>query len=162
MQVPFETLEEQYRPLIYQVIKSLHLYGDKDYFYHLGLIGLWEASTRFNAEEGIKFSTYAFTTIRGKLLDHIRRENRYIELCESIGKADEFNLTIDVDFEGSMLIEMYCGELTLNQKRWVQGRIIEDKSNKVIAREHGVTVEAVKSWGKSAVKKLREVVGEME
>ncbi|MFS0862224.1 sigma-70 family RNA polymerase sigma factor [Fredinandcohnia sp. 179-A 10B2 NHS] len=162
MQVPFETLEKQYKPLIYQIIKSLHLYGDKDQFYQIGLIGLWEASTRFKAEEGAKFSTYAFTIIRGKLMDHIRRENHYVEVCETFGKEGDMNLTIEVDFEGSMLIEMYCRELTLNQKRWVLGRIIQDKSNKEIAEEHGVSVEAVKSWGKTAMKKLREIVVEVE
>nr|WP_309098394.1 sigma factor-like helix-turn-helix DNA-binding protein [Fredinandcohnia onubensis] len=56
------------------------------------------------------------------------------------------------------LIELYGEKLTKNQVKWVQGRIIEDKSYKEIAIEHGVTVESVKSWGKQAVKNLREII----
>ncbi|WP_189655210.1 sigma-70 family RNA polymerase sigma factor [Bacillus sp. HNG] len=154
----FEELVEQYKPLIFRVIKRLRLYGDKDTFYQIGLIGLWDASTRFDLEKGVEFSTFAYSTIRGKLLDHLKKEARYRERYQPTGELIFLSLT-DSSMGNSLdLIEEYGEGLTDNQKKWVQGRIIEDKSYKAIADEHGVTVDSVKSWGRQAVKKLRKII----
>lgn len=154
----FEELAEQYTPLIYQVIKRLQLYGDRETFYQIGLIGLWEASTRFDSEKGVEFSTFAFSTIRGKLLDYLKKEVRYQEHCQP-SKDESFMMVADSsDPFSTDIIDVYGRNLTKNQVKWVQGRIIEDKSYKEIAEEHGVSVESVKSWGKQAVKKLRGII----
>ncbi len=154
----FEELAEQYKPLIFQVIKNLQLYGDRETFYQIGLIGLWEASTRFDSEKGVEFSTFAFSTIRGKLLDHLKKEARYREHYQPSGE-EIFIKLLDFSKDDSVdLIEEYGKGLTENQVKWVQGRIIEDKSYKEIAAEHGVTVESVKSWGRQTVKKLRKII----
>ncbi|MCC3356117.1 sigma-70 family RNA polymerase sigma factor [Bacillus sp. REN16] len=154
----FEELAEQYKPLIFQVIKRLRLYGDRETFYQIGLIGLWEASNRFDAGKGVEFSTFAFTTIRGKLLDHLKKEARYQDHCQPTGEQVFMKLADCSDDLSVDLIEEYGKNLTENQVKWVQGRIIEDKSYKEIAGEHGVTVESVKSWGRQAVKKLRQII----
>lgn len=154
----FEVLAEQYKPLIFQVIKSLRLYGDKETFYQIGLIGLWEASTRFDSGKGVEFSTFAFSTIRGKLLDHLKKETRYKEHCQPSGEQIFMKIADGSEAYSIDLIELYGKRLTDNQVKWIQGRIIEDKSYKEIAAEHGVSVESVKSWGKQAVKKLRNII----
>ncbi|MDR4890108.1 sigma-70 family RNA polymerase sigma factor [Fredinandcohnia sp. QZ13] len=154
----FEELAEQYKPLIFQVIKSLRLYGDKETFYQIGLIGLWEASTRFAPEKGVEFSTFAYSTIRGKLLDHLKKEALHRERCQPTGELLILSPTEGSNGYSPDLIEEYSEGLTDNQVKWVQGRIIEDKSYKEIADEHGVTVESVKSWGRQAVKKLRKII----
>ncbi|MEH7385989.1 sigma-70 family RNA polymerase sigma factor [Bacillus sp. JJ1521] len=156
--VEFEKLAEQYKPLIFQVIKRLQLYGDRETFYQIGLIGLWEASTRFDSEKGVEFSTFAFSTIRGKLLDQLKKEARYKEHCQPSGEEIFMKLADDSEGFSADLIEEYGKGLTVNQVKWVQGRIIEDKSYKEIAVEHGVTVESVKSWGRQTVKKLRQII----
>ncbi|WP_010677071.1 sigma-70 family RNA polymerase sigma factor [Bacillus timonensis] len=154
----FEELAEQYKPLIFQVIKNLRLFGDKETFYQIGLIGLWEASTRFDPRKGVEFSTFAFSTIRGKLLDHVKKEVRYKEHCQLSGEELFMQVADGSGSYSTNLIEAYGKGLTDNQVKWVQGRIIEDKSYKEIAAEHGVSVESVKSWGKQAVKKLRTII----
>jgi RNA polymerase sigma factor for flagellar operon FliA len=40
-----------------------------------GVVGLVEAANRFNPERGIKFETYAYTRIRGAMLDELRRNS---------------------------------------------------------------------------------------
>lgn len=154
----FEVLAERYTPLIFQVIKRLQLYGDRETFFQIGLIGLWEASTRFDPDKGVEFSTFAYSTIRGKLLDHLKKEVRYQEHCQPSGEQLFNNIADGADYFSTDIIELYGRNLTENQVKWVQGRIIEDKSYKEIAEEHGVTVESVKSWGKQAIKKLRKTV----
>ncbi|MFS0821443.1 sigma-70 family RNA polymerase sigma factor [Bacillus sp. 1P02SD] len=154
----FEELAEQYKPLIFQVIKDLRLYGDKECFYQSGLIGLWEASTRFDPDKGVEFSTFAYSTIRGKLLDHLKKEALHRERCRPMGELIFLSLTDGSKGNSVNVIEEYGEGLTDNQVKWVQGRIIEDKSYKVIADEHGVTVDSVKSWGRQAIKKLRKII----
>ncbi|HLS09749.1 sigma factor-like helix-turn-helix DNA-binding protein [Lentibacillus sp.] len=46
-------------------------------------------------------------------------------------------------------------QLSDNQRKWVRYHIIEDMHLKEIAEQEGVTVEAVKSWGKGVRRKLR-------
>ena len=53
------------------------------------------------------------------------------------------------------LVSQYCEGLSHNQRKWVQKKIIEDKRVTDIAKEEGVSTEAVKSWGKEALKKIR-------
>ncbi|MFT4414778.1 sigma-70 family RNA polymerase sigma factor [Fredinandcohnia humi] len=160
MQIPFEELEIQYKPLIYQIIKTLHLYGDRNMFYQTGLIGLWEASIRFDPSKGATFGTFAYSTIRGKLLDHLNHERKYAELFTPSGEELFMNLVdclANEPFENE-IISLYCENLTRNQVRWVQARIIEDKDYKEIASEYNVSVDAVKSWGKQAIKNLRSTI----
>src|SRR5699024_4259292 len=47
-------------------------------------------------------------------------------------------------------------KLTANQWKWVQGHIIEGMTLREIARQEGVSIEAVKSWARQAKKKLRD------
>ncbi|THE11941.1 sigma-70 family RNA polymerase sigma factor [Bacillus timonensis] len=154
----FEDLLVQYKPLIFQVMKHLRLYGDKECFYQIGLIGLWEASTRFDPEKGVAFSTFAYSTIRGKLLDHLKKEALHRDRCRPMGEMIFLSLTDSTKRDSVNVIEEYGEGLTDNQVKWVQGRIIEDKSYKRIADEHGVSVDSVKSWGRQAIKKLRKII----
>jgi DNA-directed RNA polymerase len=47
--------------------------------------------------------------------------------------------------------------LTENQQRWVIHRVFQMKSEAEIAEDFGVSVYAVKSWRKAAIRKLRMV-----
>jgi RNA polymerase sigma factor FliA len=40
-----------------------------------GVLGLVEAANRFDADRGVKFETYAYTRIRGAILDEMRRNS---------------------------------------------------------------------------------------
>src|ERR1700677_653251 len=40
-----------------------------------GVLGLVEAANRFDPERGILFATYAYTRIRGAMLDELRRNS---------------------------------------------------------------------------------------
>lgn len=46
---------------------------DVDNLESAGVLGLVEAAHRFDAERGIQFKTYAYTRIRGAILDELRR-----------------------------------------------------------------------------------------
>ncbi len=46
---------------------------DKDDLYGFGMLGLIAAADSWDASRGLKFSTYAYTKIRGAILDELRR-----------------------------------------------------------------------------------------
>lgn len=58
------------------IIKSpFNKYEDKDDLFQIGCIGLLKAIDGFDFNKGYKFSTYAFTTIKGTLLNYINDDN---------------------------------------------------------------------------------------
>lgn len=161
-EMPFEQLVELYHPLVLKVIQSLHIYKDHEVFYQVGLIGLWEAQTRFIPEKG-SFSTFAFSTMKGRILDSLKKDTRFYERHQTVDSEEldiaDVNASTDIDDD---ILETYCVGLSENQRKWVRGKIIEDKKLKDIANEFGVTEQAVKSWGREALKKLRCKFGEIK
>ena len=43
------------------------------------LLALWEATQKFDATQGAKFSTFAYRTIHGRILDFIKSEMRHVK-----------------------------------------------------------------------------------
>ncbi|MBD8071158.1 sigma-70 family RNA polymerase sigma factor [Bacillus sp. PS06] len=160
MDTAFEKLVDDFNPMIYGIMKKLHLYRDQEAFYQVGLIALWEAHTRFDPEKGT-FSTFAYATIRGRLLEYLTKEKQFYDNHQGLPSEDAIGLVDTTSFlllENEM-IDQYCEGLSDKQRKWVQKRIIEDKRIIDIANEEGVTPDAVKSWGKAALKKLRGRIG---
>lgn len=155
----FEKLEQDYKPLILSIMKSLHIYRDHEHYYQTGLVALWEAHTRYDQAKA-KFSTFAFSTIRGRILEQLNEERRFYDHHQGLQPEDSLDLADSntlVPFVNNW-VEIYCGDLTENQRKWVQKRIIEDKRIIDIAREESVSTDAVKSWGKEAIKKMRKTI----
>lgn len=59
--------------LIYEAIKRLGLYNEKDYYYDIGLMGLINAANTYDPDRGFKFTTLALTCIRNQILQDIRK-----------------------------------------------------------------------------------------
>jgi RNA polymerase sigma factor (sigma-70 family) len=153
---PFERLEEQYRPMIMSIMKKLHVTKERDEYYQIGLIALWEASKQFREGKG-SFSSFAYKKIYWAMVSHLRKQHRgkkgecalTDELASTI--PDEQPFEYDDGWWKSIL-----AILTERQKKWVIGHIIENKPLQTIAEEEGVPVAAVKNWRITALKKLRK------
>ncbi|EIJ80459.1 RNA polymerase factor sigma-70 [Bacillus methanolicus PB1] len=152
----FEQLARQYEPMIHKLIFTLNIYKNKEEFYQLGLISLWEARRRFNPEKG-NFTNYAFTYIKGKFLTELTRENKHEE--RNIYPKEEFwefleDPFTEDPFEVNLLLS-YCESLTPNQTKWVLYTFLDGLTIKEIAEKENVSVSAVKNWRKGAREKLR-------
>ncbi len=70
---------EQYLPLVRHIVARLPITMpaslDKDDFYSVGVIGLMHAATKFDPTRGASFKTFAYTTIRGAILDEVRKHD---------------------------------------------------------------------------------------
>ena len=71
-----ETIVKQHVPLVKFVLAKvsarLPRWVDREDLLEAGMVGLLDASRKFDPERGVAFNTYAVTRIRGAMLDHIR------------------------------------------------------------------------------------------
>ena len=74
-----DELVEQYLPLVRYVVARLPVTMpatlNRDDFFSVGVIGLIHAATTYDPDRGASFKTFAFTAIRGAILDEIRRHD---------------------------------------------------------------------------------------
>src|SRR5262245_23146151 len=70
------TMLKQYSPLVrrlaHQMIAKLPANVEIDDLIQVGMIGLTDALSRFDAEQGVQFETFATQRIRGAMLDELR------------------------------------------------------------------------------------------
>jgi RNA polymerase sigma factor (sigma-70 family) len=153
----FDQLSAQYVKMIHSIIHSLHIYKNIDEYFQIGLIGLWEASSRFDPAKG-SFSNYAYTYMKGKILNELRK-NRTLEERNVHVEDEIFELMAesyrDHPLQETLLLS-YCTELTENQTKWFMYTILHNLTVKEIAEKEGVSVSAVKQWRVGARGKLVE------
>ena len=74
-----DRLVEQFLPLVRYVVARLPvtLPGslDRDDFYSVGVMGLMHAASTFDPGRGASFKTFAYTAIRGAILDEVRKHD---------------------------------------------------------------------------------------
>ncbi len=72
-----DRLIEQYLPLVRHVVSRMALRwptgSSSDDFFSAGVMGLMHAATTFDVARGASFKTFAYTAIRGAILDEVRR-----------------------------------------------------------------------------------------
>ncbi|WP_171016980.1 sigma-70 family RNA polymerase sigma factor [Pseudalkalibacillus caeni] len=158
----FEEIARKYEPLIKSQLKKLHVFKDFELYYQAGLIGLWEAYLQFEESKGT-FSSFAYSKIRWKITDEIKKDIRIQEKQTTVSD-DVLSGVIDpssVYLLETEILQSYLTGLTDNQCKWVVHSVLEQKQTKQIAAEEGVSIEAVKSWRKAAIKKIIQNAREM-
>lgn len=145
----------QFEPMVKKQMATLQIYKNQEDFFQIGLIGLWEAYNRYNPEKGA-FPAFAQVTVRGKMLTHLRKE---MHAAEDLTVLSDEMLEVIADPNEQYLLEReevlsYCQGLTEKQLKWVMLGILENKKPQEIAEIEAVSVENVKGWRKSALKKI--------
>lgn len=136
-----------YEGMIVNQIKKLGIYQDHEEYYQCGLIGLWYAYERFDAEKG-SFPAYAVVTVRGYILERLKKEcvvqERYVctgEYGERFGyedvgtRAKDFMSVLN-EKEKYIIFERFFGgktmgeialetEMTYYQVRWLYRQALE-------------------------------------
>jgi RNA polymerase sigma factor (sigma-70 family) len=154
----FEKLAIQYDKMIHSIIHSLHIYKQQEEYYQTGLIGLWEASNRFDPTKG-SFTSFAFCHIKGKILNELAK-NKKVEDRSVCVEEETLELMADAYFDDPLnetTLRDYVVTLTENQKKWLYYTVEHDLSVKEIARIEGVSVSAVKQWRAGAREKLKRI-----
>lgn len=156
-ELSFEEVAKKYEPIIKKQLLSLNIYKNHDDFYQIGLIALWEAYSRFDYSKG-KFTTYAITYVRGRMLSYLQKEKKYFEhneyaLMEGVfmEQPEENMMYLEED-----IIQLYVETLSPKEKLWVREAIFLGKKVREIATEQRVSINTVKSWRKQAKRKLKQ------
>ena len=75
-QLDLDSMLKQYSPLVrrlaHQMIAKLPANVEVDDLIQVGMIGLTDALSRFDAAQGVQFETFATQRIRGAMLDELR------------------------------------------------------------------------------------------
>lgn len=152
----FEKIVEEYTPLVKSQIYKLNLTVNYPLYEQAAMIALWECVQNYQGSKG-SFSAYAYLKVRGKLLDERRKELRDFKKSSLHADWNDYEETF-FSPQNAPSLNIDLTSLTLNQRKWVEQVLIEGKSLKRVATTEGVSVEAVKSWRKSAISKLRKQI----
>lgn len=71
----YEELVAQFEPMIFHLIKKLAIYKNKEEFYQIGLISIWQAWDKFQPQKG-KYSSFLYQHMRGRFLDELKRNTK--------------------------------------------------------------------------------------
>jgi RNA polymerase sigma factor for flagellar operon FliA len=118
-----DRLVEQFLPLVRYVVARLPITMpgslDRDDFYSVGVVGLMHAAATFDPGRGASFKTFAYTAIRGAILDEVRKHDPVPRnRRDRLRKMDRTNaaLRVDLDREPTMAelaTAMGCSEQDL-------------------------------------------------
>jgi RNA polymerase sigma factor (sigma-70 family) len=161
----FEEILSQYEPLIKGQLKKLNLYRSHDHFYQIGVCALWEAYRKYEGGKG-SFPAFALSTVRGHMLMELRKvrtyDERFVLQDQQVSRDFVIPAPIGDLFRGEdplSELEPYLGQLSARELLWVQEAIVFEKKLGEIATEQNVSKNTVATWRKTALKKLRGVVG---
>lgn len=133
---------------------------------------MWNAYENYRPDKG-PLATYFNYTIRNRMIDLLRQKTRMhhadkVVFYEEKQKMDTGNKSkretvsyihgdSDIYVTDIYFWKQVKSQLTDNQWKWVYYYIVECMSIKEIAKREHVSVDAVKSWGRQARKKLRYI-----
>ena len=174
--VTFEEIFKQNERRIHYYIHRMNVRDPHQEFYQEGIVAMWNAYETYQADKG-PLSTYFNYTIRNRMIDLMRKRTREQEkqaLCveeqkTALGDGHSYSKGqasyplmngTEIALEEPDFWEAIKTQLSANQWKWVKYSIIDGMKLKEIAEQEDVSVDAVKSWGREARRKLREKMGE--
>ncbi|KZE38565.1 hypothetical protein AV656_06565 [Bhargavaea cecembensis] len=80
----FEDLLLQYEPMISAMLRQLNIRRDHDNFRQAARLALCQALARYDSGRG-HFAPFAYRTIRGAMLDELKKESRHAEAASAVG-----------------------------------------------------------------------------
>ncbi|HDR7351381.1 RNA polymerase sigma-70 factor [Bacillus cereus] len=144
-----------YEGMIVNQIKKLGIYQDHEEYYQCGLIGLWHAYERFDAEKG-SFPAYAVVTVRGYILERLKKESALQERNVYVGEYEEIFSFEDV----GLRVQDFMSVLDEKEKYIIFERFFVGKTMGEIASEMEMTYYQVRWVYRQALDKMRNSLRE--
>lgn len=148
----------QFEPMISAVMRSLNIYRDHDQYRQAARIALWKAWSKYEEERG-DFAPFAYMSIRGGILDELKRENRYEEREAPLEAAVLNVLANEVDVSEDVWsdrIQRAISELTISEKQLLSWIFIEGCSLAECAVRADISVPGIKKRRERVLKKLKD------
>lgn len=146
--------------MISATIRNLNIYRDYESFSQAGRVALWQAWTRYEQEQG-HFAPFASQSIRGAMLDLLRKEGRIEE--NVIQMEDEIlevlNDVVEPSDElWSDRVSIAFDVLTVDERAFIQWFFVEGLSQVECAKRAGISVAGIKKRRERMIVKLKEVL----
>ncbi|CDQ38794.1 sigma-70 family RNA polymerase sigma factor [Virgibacillus salexigens] len=167
----FEEVLAQNERRIHYHIHRLKIRDPHQEFFQEGLVAMWNAYETYHADKG-PLATYFNYAIRNRMIDLIRKQTKerenvkaYIEqqkiktMTGNYYQKGTSNYSVkqmeSVHFDEKIFLSEAKKVLTEKQWKWLNLFAVQNLTMKEIAEMEGVSIDAVKSWGREARKKLR-------
>lgn len=156
----FETILNQYEPMISATIRSLHIYRDYEHYRQAGRVALWQAWQRYNPEIG-DFAPFAARSIRGAMLDELKKQHRYEShvtqteddvLQQLVGHTEQ---TMKEDTEP---LTNAIATLTKDEKQLIQWLYIDKRTHAECAAAAGISIAGIKKRRERLLAKLKKAL----
>ncbi len=144
-----------YEGMIVNQIKKLGIYQDHEEYYQCGLIGLWHAYERYDAEKG-SFPSYAVITVRGYILERLKKEFAVQERNVYVGEYEDIFHFEDIE----MRAKDFMSVLDEKEKYIIFERFFVGKTMGEIANEMEMTYYQVRWVYRQALEKMRNSLRE--
>lgn len=176
--ITFDEIFKQNERRIHYYIHRMNVRDPHQEFYQEGIVAMWHAYENYQPDKG-PMSTYFNYMIRNRMIDLMRKRTRdqekqvlstdaqrtVLEDGHSYSKGQVSYPLLkgsEVILEDADFWQEISAQLSANQWKWVKHYITEGMKLKEIAAQEGVSVDAVKSWGREARRKLRDRIEEGE
>lgn len=160
----FENVLTNYEPMISASLRQLNIYKEHGRYRQAARIALWQAWSKYDEQKG-HFAPYASRSIRGAMLDLLRRERNvqahYVQTDDNI-----LALLIDREVERiaedslSSPLGQAIDSLSKKEKELIQWFYIEQLTQAECAKKAGISVAGIKKRRERMLEKLRRLLGE--
>ncbi len=158
----FEQVLEQYEPMISATLRKLNIYRDHEQFRQASRVALWQAWERYDAEKG-HFAPFAARSIRGAMLDLMRRENKfqdYIVQTEDQLLVDylesEYEMMTSAEWSDELVCELE--QLSKTEKQLIQWLFVEGFTQKECAEKAKISIAGIKKRRERLLAKLKNKI----
>jgi len=157
---------EKYQPLVFHVYSKLcrrDLPENVDLISE-GTLGLIEAVDSFDPDLGVKFKTFAYHKIRGKMLDFLRRQRRFFRVPEELASLEfpfskgSFRASYPRALELIALVQSLLSYLSPVEREIIELVYLEGLSQEETATRLACTPANVSIMRKRAIKRLSELL----
>ena len=151
----FEEVLEGFDPMITAAIRKCRIYKNHDHYRQTARIALWKAWKNYDQEQG-DFEPYAYTCIKGSILDELKKESRdeeryYPEQDDLI----EF-YTPTSEIENTDIFEQFLSNLKKEDKQLLIDYYLEGYTFKELAKKYNQSADALRKRKKRLLDKLRK------
>lgn len=156
----FEDVLTQYEPMISSSLRQLNIYRDHENFKQAGRVALWQAWTRYEEGKG-HFAPFASRSIRGAMLDELKKESRFEEHITQ--SEDDFlerlsEIEDPLPIEWSDRVDHAFETLNPTERKLIQWLFIEGLTQSECAEKAGISVPGIKKRRERMLAKLRLVL----
>ncbi|MGE7940531.1 sigma-70 family RNA polymerase sigma factor [Lysinibacillus xylanilyticus] len=159
---PFEEVLEFVQPMITSILVKCRIYKDFEYYRHIASIAVWEAWRKADPSKG-QFSAYIYTCVKGGILKELSKESLFLK---NYTPMDHETINYVRDYEISkgnpVHIECIMSCLKKEERKILLLFYVEGYSYLEIAKELGLSVDAVKKRRTRIMIKLRELLSSRE